>query len=69
MYIRGDVEDYQLGKEVGSVPMDEADQALLKELVEEYAAHFDRDTASILSEPFTKLIPLSSRPYGRLYAY
>jgi glutamate synthase domain-containing protein 3 len=69
MYIRGELEDYQLGKEVGQVPMEDADHALLRELVQEYAAHFDRDADDILSQPFTKLIPLSSRPYGRLYAY
>ena len=69
MYIRGEVEDYQLGKEVGQVPMKDADRSLLQELVEEYAAHFHRDAVEILSQPFTKLIPLSSRPYGRLYAY
>lgn len=35
----------------------------------EFAAHFGYDTAMILSRLFIKLIPLSSRPYGRLYAY
>ena len=69
MYIRGELEDYQLGKEVGQVPMEDADHALLRELVREYAAHFGRDADDILDQPFTKLIPLSSRPYGRLYAY
>jgi glutamate synthase domain-containing protein 3 len=69
MYIRGELEDYQLGKEVGPVPMEDADHALLQDLVEEYAVHFSRDASDILSQPFTKLIPLSSRPYGRLYAY
>lgn len=33
------------------------------------AIYFDRDARDILSQPFTKLIPLSSRPCGRLYAY
>jgi glutamate synthase domain-containing protein 3 len=69
MYIRGELADYQLGREVGPVPLEEADHALLGELVEEFATHFGYDTAMILSRPFTKLIPLSSRPYGRLYAY
>lgn len=58
-----------MGKEVGQVPMEDADRALLRDLIEEYAAHFGRDAGDILSQPFTKLIPLSSRPYGRLYAY
>jgi glutamate synthase domain-containing protein 3 len=69
MYIRGQVADYQLGREVGPVPLEDADHALLGELLEEFAAYFGYDTAMILSRPFTKLIPLSSRPYGRLYAY
>jgi glutamate synthase domain-containing protein 3 len=69
MYIRGELADYQLGKEVGQVPLEDADRQLLGELVEEYAAHFARDPEAILGRPFTKLIPLSRRPYGRLYAY
>jgi len=69
MYIRGQLEAYQLGKEVGQVLLDEADEALLADLVNEYAIHFGCDASAILDQPFTKLIPLSSRPYGRLYAY
>jgi glutamate synthase domain-containing protein 3 len=69
MYIRGELADYQLGKEVSQVPLEDADHELLRELVGKFAAHFGHDAEKILSHPFTKLIPLSSRPYGRLYAY
>jgi glutamate synthase domain-containing protein 3 len=69
MYLRGEVADYQLGREVEQSPLEEADRALLEQLVGEYAAHFDCDAERILSQPFTKLAPLSSRPYGQLYAY
>lgn len=69
IYIRGKLADYQLGKEVGQVPLEESDHVLLVELVEEFAAHFGYDEETILSQPFTKFVPLSSRPYGRLYAY
>jgi glutamate synthase domain-containing protein 3 len=69
MYIRGELDGFQLGKEVGQVPPDDADRQLLKELVTEFAGHFGRDAHTILDQPFTKLIPLSLRPYGRLYAY
>jgi glutamate synthase domain-containing protein 3 len=69
MYIRGKVQPYQLGKEVGVVELDDQDRARLSGLVSEYARHFNRDAARILSGDFLKLIPLSSRPYGRLYAY
>jgi glutamate synthase domain-containing protein 3 len=69
IYVRGEIAPHQLGREVGCVPLDERDETLLRQLVGEYAAHFDRDPAAILDRPFTKLVPLSSRPYGRLYAY
>lgn len=69
MYLRGEVADYQLGREVARLPLDETDRALLAQLVSEYAAHFGCDAEAILGRPFTKLVPLSSRPYGRLYAY
>ena len=69
MYIRGELDDYQLGKEVGQVSLDGDDHQLLKELVTEFAGHFGHDAQTILGQPFTKLIPLSLRPYGRLYAY
>ncbi|MBN1889754.1 MAG: hypothetical protein JW850_17295, partial [Thermoflexales bacterium] len=69
MYIRGELAEHQLGKEMGQVPLDEADRQLLADLVDEYAAHFERDARAILDQPFTKLVPLSLRPYGQLYAY
>ncbi len=69
MYIRGELADHQLGKGVGRVPLDEADEHLIADLVHRYAAHFDRDAAEILDGSFIKLVPLSLRPYGRLYAY
>ncbi|MBN1936739.1 MAG: hypothetical protein JW934_18910 [Anaerolineae bacterium] len=69
MYLRGDVDDVQLGKEVGRVPIEDQERQLVRDLVKEYCDYFDRDPESILSQPFTKLIPLSLRPYGRLYAY
>ncbi len=69
IYIRGEFADHQLGAEVGRVPVSDIDQLLLRTLVEEFARHFEYDAEAILSEPFTKLIPTSLRPYGRLYAY
>jgi glutamate synthase domain-containing protein 3 len=69
MYICGDLADHQLGKEVGRVPLEEVDRALLESLVDEHAGHFGGDARAILEHPFTKLVPLSLRPYGRLYAY
>ena len=69
MYVRGAVDDHQLGKGVGRVPLDEEDDSLIADLVAGYVSRFGGDVAEILAQPLTKLVPLSLRPYGRLYAY
>ena len=69
IYLRGQVEDSQLGKEVGVADIDDTDYIILTGLVNEFAANFGYDTAKILQSNFIKLFPLHLRPYGRLYAY
>ena len=69
MYIRGELADHQIGKGVGRVPLEEDDISLIRDLVEGYVSRFGGDSDEILSEPILKLVPLSLRPYGRLYAY
>jgi len=69
IYLRGKINDYQLGKEVGVAKLDEADFSILKPLVEEFAAHFGHESEEILKGEFIRIYPLGLRPYGRLYAY
>lgn len=69
IYIRGAVDEFQLGKEVGMVELDENDHRLLQGLVGEFAAHFSQNPDDILASRFVKLYPRFLRPYGRLYAY
>ena len=69
IYIRGEVQEFQLGKEVGVAELDENDYLVLKELVGEFACHFGYDAEKILKHKFSKLFPLYLRPYGRLYTY
>jgi glutamate synthase domain-containing protein 3 len=69
IYLRGEVHEYQLGKEVGVAEPSENDYLTLKELVGEFAYHFGYDAEKILKHKFVKLFPLCLRPYGRLYAY
>ena len=69
IYIRGGVEDYQLGKEVGTSQPDGEDLKLLKKLVGKYARYFGADSGEIMQRGFIKLTPRYLRPYGRLYAY
>jgi glutamate synthase domain-containing protein 3 len=69
IYLRGNIEDYQLGKEVGVAELEEADHQTLRQYVGEFAAYFDCDAGEILAHKFIKLFPRWLRPYGRLYAY
>ncbi|MFQ5455421.1 MAG: hypothetical protein ACE5EA_04340 [Nitrospirota bacterium] len=69
MYIRGEIDPYQCGKEVGICEIDENDKTLLKEYVEEYCMEFDMDADRVLDSRFVKVYPKTSRPYGRMYAY
>ena len=69
IYLRGKVNEYQLGKEVGVAPLDEKDYQILQEFVGEFATHFGYETGEILEHEFIKLFPRWLRPYGRLYAY
>lgn len=69
MYIRGDIEDYYLGKEVKKIKLDNEDDKLLRAYLKEYCASFSLGLKEIMNSNFKKLIPSSQRPYGKLYAY
>jgi glutamate synthase domain-containing protein 3 len=69
MYLRGNVNDFQLGKEIGVSELDDNDFINLEKYVGEFAAHFGYNAQDILKHKFIKLFPLYLRPYGRLYAY
>ena len=69
IYLRGEVHDFQLGKEVGVAEPDEEDYRTLRSLIGEFAALFGYDAEEILRHGFNKLFPRWLRPYGRLYAY
>jgi glutamate synthase domain-containing protein 3 len=69
MYLRGNVNDFQLGKEIGVSELDDNDFINLEKYVGEFAAHFSCNAQDILKHKFIKLFPLYLRPYGRLYAY
>jgi glutamate synthase domain-containing protein 3 len=69
IYIRGEVDEYTLGKEVSVLPLDKKDLKVLTKHLKEYCEHFGLDLDEIMAEPFIKLQPLSNRPYGSLYAY
>jgi len=67
MYIRGEVR--HLGEEVEVTDLKEDDYRVLGSLVDEFCSYYGLDAKKILESKFSKLTPVSSRPYGRLYAY
>jgi glutamate synthase domain-containing protein 3 len=69
IYLRGTVDTTYLGREVGQTPLDAQDEWLLQQHVNEFARYFGVDAEPLLKGPFVKLLPLTKRPYGRLYAY
>ncbi len=68
IYLRGTVEPWQCGKEVGISEASEEDMAALKPILADYCEAQGMDLAEVLSQPFTKLAPFSHRPYGKMYA-
>jgi glutamate synthase domain-containing protein 3 len=69
IYIQGDVQDYQLGKEVKKTGLNNEDNKILSGYLKEYCSYFSLSLKEVRKTPFIKLIPYSHRPYGKLYAY
>ncbi len=69
IYIRGDIEDYKLGKEVKKTRLDSDDKDLLDRYAVNYCRFFGFNKDKIFKRSFLKLVPYSHRPYGKLYAY
>lgn len=69
IYIRGSIEDYQIGKEVGITEPNDTDYDNLIKHLSEFATNFDFKISNLLNKGFTKLYPRWTRPYGRLYSY
>ncbi len=66
IYLRGKARS--LGKEVNAVPMNEEDCNRVQSIVDSYQKYFELEKELPISS-FTKLMPISKRPYGGLYAH
>lgn len=67
IYLRGKVA--HTGKEVKMMELEEDDMALLRAIITEFCDCLKIDVDTALEGEFRKLVPSSTRPYGRLYAY
>lgn len=69
IYIRGNVEEHKLGKEVKHFDLDEADKKTLKPILNDFCKEMEEQFDIFDFSKFSKIIPVSSRPYGRMYVY
>ena len=69
MYLRGKPRERGLGKEVKVFPLNDADVAFLKGVLTDFCETFNLDPNVFDFSRYCKIAPVSTRPYGRLYAY
>ena len=69
IFIRGTVHESQLGKEVGVVDISDEDWQKLSPHLTDFSNEFGVDPNLLDRKRFTRLIPVSHRPYGKIYAY
>ncbi|NLT95664.1 MAG: hypothetical protein GXW85_09085 [Clostridia bacterium] len=67
IYLRGRVEEHQVGREVKIVDVEAGDLEIIAKHVKNYAQYFNIDFQQVMAKPFVKLIPYNKRPYGNLY--
>lgn len=67
IYERGDILDPEAGTK--TLPVGKRDMQIIEGLVKEYCSHFGVEPNSILSGKFKKILPLSKRPYEKLYSH
>ncbi len=69
IFMRGSIPPYRLGEGVGPAQITPDDIALLERCIADYHSLFSVDVSQVAPDQFTKLTPLSKRPYQQLYAY
>lgn len=68
IFIRGDVPLENISENITAIKeLSEKDKSDLEKCIKAYSGRFGADFKNIMSVPFTKLVPASSRPYANLY--
>jgi glutamate synthase domain-containing protein 3 len=67
IYERGDILQPVSGTKIQSIG--KRDLKIIEGLVNEYCSHFGGDPEAILAGKFEKILPLSKRPYQKLYSH
>lgn len=72
IFLRGSVDDTQLGNQVAISQPDESDMAVLEHYVTGFLDRFpniEKSKEEIMCSQFVRLTPRSKRPYSKLYTY
>lgn len=69
IFVRGEVDKDMCGAEVGVMEPDEDDMKVLRDALTDYCADLGLKLEEVMGKGFKKLVPVSARPYGNLYAY
>ncbi len=67
IYERGDILEPVNGTKTEAVG--KRDLKVIESLVNQYCSHFDADPKTILNATFKKILPLSKRPYEKLFSH
>lgn len=67
IFVRGDVDESKLSREVGVFDLTGDDQKELEGYLKDYCKDFKLELKDVMSEKFVKVLPKSKRPYGDLY--
>lgn len=67
MFVRGTFPKENLSDNIKITDLNDEDKAELNSYVLKYCKYFGGDFEKVMSKPFHKLIPKSSRPYANLY--
>lgn len=68
IFIRGKVPAENVSEHITvTTELDDKDRADLERIVKQYCTLFSASPEAVFSEPFTKLVPTTSRPYANLY--
>jgi glutamate synthase domain-containing protein 3 len=69
IFLRGPVEKWQLGKEVDEAKIDDPCWEKLERHLADFSREFNLDPDQFARCDFTRLMPASHRPYGKIYVY
>ncbi len=69
IFLRGPVDGCRLGKEVGQAEVDDAAWLDLQGHLCDFSREYGLDPGQFVKGDFTRLRPVSHRPYGKIYIY